>query len=125
MTSSLPESPAGTWLAVTRDDGETVGYLEPLTPDYGRVQPRTRLGHALGGPAGYEDGEERVLGSGLGDLAQPWLLDGAGAPLAIAELSPAGVVLRDALLSKALLPAPEVRVDWPDVAERLRPAPPS
>jgi hypothetical protein len=32
--------PAATWLKVTRpDDGETVGYLEPLSDDWALVQP--------------------------------------------------------------------------------------
>lgn len=108
------------WLAVTRDDGETVGYLDPVTADYGEVVPRSRLGHAVGDVQDFHAAEELVLGRGLRELTETWLLDGVGAPLAIIELSPHGIALRDALSSKALIPSPTVTVDWPDTSRRLR-----
>jgi hypothetical protein len=108
------------WLEVTREDGEVVGYLEPLTSDYAHVVPRSRLGHALGERMDYHQAEELVLGNGLAELQDPWLLDGAGSPLAIVQLSPDGVVLRDAFLSKGLMPSEEIHVPWPDTAGRLR-----
>jgi hypothetical protein len=118
---TTPEiAPMDTWLAVTREDGETVGYLEPVTDDYADVIPRNRLGHAVGDVRDYHAAEELVLDRGLGELAEHWLLDGEGAELTISELSPAGIVLRDAYLTKALVPLESVHVPWPDTAGRLR-----
>ena len=117
----MPETaPVDTWLAVTREDGETVGYLEPVTDDYADVIPRNRLGHAVGDAQDYHAAEELVLDRGLRELAEHWLLDGADVELAISELSPAGIVLRDAFLAKALVPLEPVHVPWPDTAGRLR-----
>lgn len=120
---TTPETaPLDTWLAVTRDDGETVGYLEPVTDDYAEVVPRNRLGHAVGAATDYDTAEELVLDRGLRELAEHWLLDDAGAELTITELSPAGIVLRDAYVSKALATV-ATRIPWPDTTHRLRPAP--
>ena len=117
----MPEiAPVDTWLAVTREDGETVGYLEPVTDDYADVIPRNRLGHAVGDTHDYHAAEELVLDRGLRELAEHWLLDDEGAELTIIELSPAGIVLRDAFLSKSLAPTKRVDVPWPDTAGRLR-----
>jgi hypothetical protein len=69
------------WLAVTREDGEAVGYLDPVTSDYGEVIPRNRLGHAVADVLHYHQAEELVLNRGLRELAAPWLLDGTGDPL--------------------------------------------
>ena len=122
---TTPEiAPIDTWLAVTREDGETVGYLEPLTDDYADVIPRNRLGHAVGEAQDYHAAEELVLERGLRELAEYWVLDGEGPELTVIELSPDGIVLRDALLSKALAPTKRVDVPWPDTAQRLRRAQP-
>lgn len=122
---TTPEiAPVDTWLAVTREDGETVGYLEPVTDDYADVIPRNRLGHPVGDSMDYHLAEERVLDRGLRELAEPWLLDDEGPELTVIELSPAGIVLRDAFLSKALVATKRVQVSWPDTTRRLRPAPP-
>ena len=121
---TTPEiAPVDTWLAVTREDSETVGYLEPLTDDYAEVIPRNRLGHAVGGAQDYHAAEELILDRGLRELAEHWLLDGEGPELTVIELSPAGIVLRDAFLSKSLAPTARVDVPWPDTAGRLRRAP--
>ncbi|MDR7383464.1 hypothetical protein [Promicromonospora iranensis] len=121
---TTPEiAPIDTWLAVTREDGETVGYLEPVTDDYSDVIPRNRLGHAVGEVCDYHVAEELVLDRGLRELAEYWLLDGDGPELTVIELSPGGVVLRDAFLSKSLAPTRRVDVPWPDTAHRLRRAP--
>lgn len=118
---TTPETaPIDTWLAVTREDGETVGYLEPLTADYADVIPRNRLGHAVGDAHDYHAAEELVLDRGLRELAEHWVLDGEGPELTVIELSPDGIVLRDAFLSKALSPTKRVHVPWPDTAGRLR-----
>jgi len=122
---TMPEiAPVDTWLAVTRDDGETVGYLEPVTDGYADVIPRNRLGHAVGEVGDYHAAEELVLERGLGELAEHWLLDGEGPELTVIELSPDGIVLRDAFLSKALSPTKGVHVRWPDTTKRLRQVPP-
>ncbi|WP_369370225.1 hypothetical protein AB1046_15660 [Promicromonospora sp. Populi] len=122
---TTPEiAPVDTWLAVTREDGETVGYLEPVTDDYADVIPRNRLGHAVGDASDYHAAEELVLDRGLHELAEPWLLDGEGPELTVIELSPEGIVLRDAFLSKALIATQRIQVPWPDTAGRLRLAPP-
>ncbi|WP_125775504.1 hypothetical protein [Antribacter gilvus] len=115
-----PAVPTDRWLAVTREDGETVGYLEPVTEDYGEVVPRNRLGHAVGGVLGFHEAEELVLDRGLRELAEPWLLDGSDEPLTIIELSPSGIVLSNAFASKALILTDRYTVGWPDTGGRLR-----
>jgi hypothetical protein len=118
---TTPEiAPTDTWLAVTREDGETVGYLEPLTDDYADVIPRNRLGHVVGEAHDFHAAEELVLSRGLRELAEHWVLDGEGPELAVIELAPDGIVLRDAFLSKSLAPTKRVHVPWPDTAARLR-----
>lgn len=111
------------WLAVTREDGETVGYLEPLTQEYDTVQPRTLLGHALGAPEDFEAGEERIIEHGISELAEPWVLDagteGEVAGLTIIELSPHGVLLADYLATKGLMATENLHVAWPDLEQRL------
>lgn len=108
------------WLAVTREAGETVGYLEPLTPDYDVVQPRSVLGHVVGEPSDYVAGEELLRERGIAELMQPLRLKDAAAalsgPLAILEVSPHGIVVADALLVKALAPSEKATVSWPDTA---------
>lgn len=108
-----------TWVPVTRDDREVVGYLQPTTPGFDAVIPRNLLGHAVGGPQAYVEAETLLIERGIGELADQWHLDGDEQALAIAELSPHGIVLRDALLAKALVPTEDVRVPWPDLAGRL------
>jgi len=107
------------WVPVVRDDREIVGYLQPTTPDFEAVIARNRLGHAVGEPQGYVSAEETLLERGIAELAEDWYLDGGEQALAIAELSPAGIVLRDALRAKALVPTEDVVVAWPDVTGRL------
>lgn len=113
------------WAAVTREDRERVGYLEPLTEDYSSVQPRTLLGHTLGEPCDYIDGEDRLIEHGISELAERWTLDAdtdtAVENLTIVELSPHGIVLVDYFSAKAV-DAHERRsitIEWPDLAHRL------
>lgn len=117
-----------TWIGVTREDGETVGYLEPVTPDYDTVQPRTVLGHPAGEPCDYLAGEELLCERGISELMQYWKLREAPAALAgelsILEISPHGiVVIADALLAKALAPGEKATIGWPDLEGYLVPAP--
>lgn len=113
------------WVAITREDGETVGHLEPLDEEYEQVQPRSLLGHAVGGPTDFLTGQERLVDRGIGELAGMWTLDaGTAAALhrvGIVELSPHGIVVADALATKALSPTARHRVAWPDVTGRLSP----
>jgi hypothetical protein len=115
--SSAPET--ASWVPVRRDDGEVVGYLEPTTPEFDAVIPRNRLGHPVAGPLEYVEAEELLVERGIGELAESWRLDGGEQALSIAELSPHGIVLRDALRAKALVPTDDVHVPWPDLAGRL------
>lgn len=107
-----------TWITVTRDDGETVGYLEPLTPDYGTVQARSVIGHPVGEPGDYMDAEEILCERGISELMETWELRGQDAGvrknLSILEVSPHGIVVADALLTKALVPTEKFTVRWPD-----------
>ena len=111
------------WVGVAREDGEIVGYLEPLTEDYDTVQPRTRLGHVLGAPDSFGAGEERLVEHGISELAEQWVLDvgteGEISGLTIVELSPHGVTLADYLATKGLMTTESLRVQWPDVQQRL------
>ncbi|QAY72894.1 hypothetical protein ET445_05600 [Agromyces protaetiae] len=107
------------WIAVRRDDGETVGYLEALTEDWSSVQPRNRLGHPVGAPTEYIAAEDLLIERGIAELAEPWRLDGGDTALSIAQLSPGGIVLRNALFAKALIPTDDIVVPWPDVDGRL------
>jgi len=116
------------WISVQRDDGETVGYLEPLAEDYSSVLPRNLLGHAIAETCDYSEGEEILQERGISELMQPWTLDkGLGGPtseLTILELSAQGIVVANALHTKALKPTERVHVAWPDVEQRLTPATP-
>lgn len=107
------------WVPVTRDDREVVGYLQPTSPDFASVIPRSLLGHVVGDPQEYVDAEELLIERGIGELAEHWRLDGGAQALAISELSTNGIVLRDALLSKALVRGEAVIVAWPDLGGRL------
>lgn len=117
-------SDVGAWVPVGRDDTETVGYLDPVTEDYDVVQPRTVLGHALGAPVDFLEGEAALQEHGIGELAESWILDAGTdaevADLTIVELSPRGIHLADRLSSKALNAPGTLRIDWPDVDARLR-----
>lgn len=117
-------SDVSTWAPVGREDTETVGYLVPVTDDYDVVQPRTVLGHALGGPVEFLEGEEILQEHGIGELAESWVLDaGTDAEvqdLTIVELSPRGIYVADRLSSKALTAPGTLRIDWPDTGSRLR-----
>lgn len=112
-----------TWITVTRDDGETVGYLEPVTEDYDRVQPRSILGHAVGESIEYAQGEAMLCERGIAELMDHWRLSDAiqalAGDLSILEVSPHGIVVADALLTKALAPAERVTIPWPDTDELL------
>lgn len=113
------------WVAVTREDGETVGWIQPLDSGFDTVQARSVLGHALGGPVDYMAAEEVLLERGISELVGPWQLD-RGTPavhgeLSIVEVSAHGIVLADAMLLKALVPCPRFTVTWPDIARRLEP----
>lgn len=114
---------ASGWVSVLREDGETVGYLEPLDPGFERFQPRNLLGHAVGAGCSYVDGEERLIERGISELIELWTLDGQyddrEAALAILEASPRGIILANAQRAKAMAPAERIRVEWPDVAQRL------
>jgi len=116
------------WISVQREDGETVGYLEPLAEDFSSVLPRNVLGHAIDEPSEYLQGEELLKERGISELMLPWILDGQQGErtteLTILELSAHGIVLANALHTKALTPTPRIHVDWPDVTGRLTPAKP-
>ena len=114
-----------TWLAVKRDDNEIVGYLEPLDAAYDKVCPRSVLGHPVIDACGYMDGEELLLERGICELANHWALQATDPreqmPLAILEVSAQGIVVADALLTKALAPTARIIVPWPDIESRLTP----
>lgn len=111
------------WVAIAREDRETVGYLEPVTDDYDLVQPRSLLGHAVGAPVDYDSGELLVERFSLAELAEQWVLDAGTADeiagLTVIELSPHGVLLADYYATKGLMPTDTTRVVWPDLQERL------
>lgn len=115
---------ATSWLKVTRpDDGETVGYLEPLAADYSHVQPRNLLGHPVGRATDFLTADERLADRGIGELAEGWQLRDAEPAfrggVAIVEVSPDGILVADAQLVKALVAGPRVSVPWPDLEGRL------
>ena len=116
-------SKTSTWIKVTREDGEIVGYIEPVTENYGTVQPRTVLGHSIGDPCEYVEGEDLLIDHGIAELAERWTLDAGTAAevsnLTIVELSPHGIVLADYLDSKALTVDKKITIEWPDLHQRL------
>lgn len=107
------------WLATRREDGETVGYLEPLADDYSLVQARSLLGHIVGGPSGFLEAEELLVERGISELAERWMLRGApeelGDGVVILETSTDGIVVAHADLAKAGAYGRRVQVAWPDV----------
>jgi hypothetical protein len=54
------------------DDGEVLGYLEPMGGD--RVRPVSVFGHPLAEPGDRVDAAERFEDLGLRYLAEPWQL---------------------------------------------------
>lgn len=56
------------WIAVTREDREAVGCLEPVAEDCDLVRPRTLVGHRASGPTDLTEGEERLAERGIGEL---------------------------------------------------------
>ncbi|MER8026162.1 hypothetical protein [Glutamicibacter protophormiae] len=117
-----------TWVSVQRDDGETVGYLDPADPEYTLVTPRNVLGHAVADACGYLDGEQLLLERGISEVMTAWVLDSGSRDatelLTILEVSPHGIVLANALQTKALQPTERIHVPWPDVQHRLAPGRP-
>ena len=117
-----------TRVGVQREDGETVGHLDPADPDYKLVTPRNVLGHALADACGYVDGEQLLVDRGISEVMTTWVLDAgsrdAAEVLNILEVSPHGTVLANALRTKALQPTERFRVAWPDVEHRLAPRQP-
>lgn len=110
------------WLPVTRQsDRETVGYLEPLHSDYSQVQPRSVLGHPVSAPSDFVTGEDLLLERGISEVAEHWRLTDPQLPnaLAILEVSPEGIIVADALETKALVPTERFEVEWPDLIQRL------
>ncbi|WP_435108517.1 hypothetical protein [Nocardiopsis synnemataformans] len=113
------------WPAHRRDeDGEVLGYLEPVGE--GRYRPVTPFGRPLDGP-GDEDSARAVLDArGLAYLADPWLLSVPGREepirVRIVEVSPER--MRVANIDLGYEEADLGRVFVLDVpeAERLRPA---
>lgn len=114
-----------TWVSVQREDGETVGYLDPADPDYQRVTPRNVLGQAVADDCDYLDGEQLLVERGISELMNYWVLDAGSCDatelLSIVEVSPRSIVLANALRAKALQPAERIHVPWPDVEHRLAP----
>ena len=117
-----------TWVSVQREDGETVGYLDPADPGYNLVTPRNVLGHAVADACGYLDGEQLLVERGISEVMNTWVLDAGSRDatelLTILEVSPHGIVLANALQTKALQPTERIRVAWPDVQHRLAPSQP-
>lgn len=113
----------GNWVSVQRDDGETVGYLDPVTSNYDVVVPRNILGQQIGEPSDYAVAEALVEDRGIGELMNLWTLDGqeavVGEELTILEVSPDGIVLANALRVKALDSTQRIHIPWPDVSQRL------
>ncbi|WP_313813499.1 hypothetical protein [Glutamicibacter sp.] len=115
------------WLSVQRDDGETVGYLEPVDSNYDRVIARNVLGHQVHGPCEYHRGEQLLLERGIYELMQSWVIDSgehAGPrELSLLEVSRQEIILGDALLTKALAATERINVPWPDTHHILKAAP--
>lgn len=110
------------WEPITRRaDREIVGYLEPFDPGYSRVQPRSALGHPVGDPCDFVTGEDRLRERGIHELAEHWRLMSPQLTnaLAILEVSPDGIVVADAMNTKAMIPTEQFRVAWPDLDQRL------
>lgn len=114
------------WASVQREDGETVGYLDPVDADFERVVPRNVLGHAIADPTDYFTGEELLIDRGISELMHEWIITAGdhadSARMSILEVSPNGIILADALLTKALAPTPRLEIQWPDTTHILKPA---
>lgn len=66
----------GHWRAVTREDGETVGYLERVGED---LVARDLLGHELARAGTPDEAEAVVVERGLASLDRSWeWTDGSG-----------------------------------------------
>lgn len=72
-------------------------------------------------PCDFVTREDRLLYHSIREVAEYWQLLDPELPnaLTILEVSPAGIVVADALQTKALVPTERFHVEWPDVARRL------
>ncbi|GAA1413801.1 hypothetical protein AUR04nite_25600 [Glutamicibacter uratoxydans] len=111
------------WVSVQREDGETVGYLQPLDPAYEQVIARNVLGHAIQRGIDYRSGEELLIERGISELMNAWIItagDQAGdEEFSILEVTPQEIILGNALRTKALAPTPRISIPWPDTAPVL------
>jgi len=119
MSTTTP-GPAAAWVRVTREDGETVGWLEALDAGYELLRPRDVLGHVVAADAGWAEAEEAVQARGLSHLAERWTLDADPRHLAIVEVTPERIVVADWMRSRALAPSESISLPWPDCEGRLR-----
>lgn len=114
------------WASIQREDGETVGYLDPVDADFERVVPRNVLGHAVADPTDYLSGEEFLIQRGISELMNDWIITSGdhanSSKMSILEVSSKGIILADALMAKALAPTPRLKIQWPDTTHILKPA---
>lgn len=75
----------------------------------------------MGDPCDFVTGEDRLRERGIHELAEHWRLTDPQLPIALAivEVSPVGIVVADALKTKALDPTERIRITWPGLDQRL------
>ncbi|HEY8590433.1 MAG TPA: hypothetical protein VIL55_12880 [Naasia sp.] len=82
------------WTPVERDDdGELIGFLEPVADG---VRPVSPFGYPVGEPGGEDEAIERLNELGLRYLAEPWILmrEGTEHRVRFLEAGPARAVLQ-------------------------------
>lgn len=87
---------ANSTIPVHRDDGELLGYLEPVAPPE-LWQPCTVFGYPMGEATSRDEAEEVLQRTGLSYLAERWeVLEGTDSEgwlrVDLVEVSPARVV---------------------------------
>jgi hypothetical protein len=104
-----------------QDDGELLGYLEPVGE---RLRPVSPFGHPLAEAGDRPDAESRLEELGLRYLAEPWLLDVADRPdpvrVRILEVRSDRVVLQE-FVTEGIYSGERYTLEPPVEAGRLTP----
>ncbi len=104
------------WRPHRRDDGELVGWIRP---DGELWVPIDLLGRERSEPVEWLDAEQVLEAAGLGYLAEPWMLDGTGAPgdgavrVRFVEVTPERIVVKGEDFGAVDAPVGRWELPWP------------
>ncbi|MCT9819673.1 hypothetical protein N3K63_05160 [Microbacterium sp. W1N] len=102
-----------------RDDGELLGWIRAEGDGWVAID---LLGREVTGGVEWLDAEAALERHGIAYLADPWMLEGDGAPLRVrlVEVTPARIVVKADDFGDITRAAPLIELPWP-LPARLRP----